>query len=147
MPARAVSRSIPKFTASVRCISTMFICCAVQPTDAVPERSVGICWRTRYDSENIWRSTGFWQNTELKPMRNCNPPRTCSPHSLIQPCRSEKHSTKKGGTPMKNRKRCCRWRSARAPPRSNSSAENCGSASRSKRTLNGCRPVFTMYKI
>lgn len=106
--------------------------------------SVGICWRTRYDSENIWRSTGFWQNTESKPPRNCNPPRTCSPHSLIPLCGSENHSTKKGGTPMKSRKRCCRWRSARAPPRSNSSAENCGSASRSKRTLNGCRPVFTM---
>ena len=44
---------------------------------------------------------------------------SCSPCSLILLCGSENHSTKKEGTPMKNRKRCCRWRSARAPPRSN----------------------------
>ena len=143
-PARAVSRSTPRYMVFVRCIFTMFICCVVQPTGAVPKRSAGICWRTRYNSENIWHSTGFWQNTESKPPRNCNSPTTGSPRSLILPCGSESHSTKKGGALMKNRKRCCRWRSARAPPRLNSSVENCGSASRSKRMRNGCRTMFTM---
>ena len=142
-PARAVLRNALKSTASVRYISTMFICCAVRPKDAVPERSAGICWRTRYNSENIWHSTGFWQNTESKPTKNCDPSRTGSPRSLMLPCGSESHSTKKGGALMKNRKRCCHWRSARAPPRSNNFAENCGSVRRSKRTQNGCRPVFT----
>ena len=142
-PARAVSRSTPRYMVFVRCIFTMFICCVVQPKDAVPKRSAGICWRTRYNFKNIWHSTGFWQTTESKPPRNCNPPRICSPCSLIPLCGSENHSTKKEGTPMKNGKRCCRWKSARAPPRSSRSAENCGSARRSKRTQNGCRPVFT----